>query len=220
MRIFATLLFALTTLIALQASEPFNGRLFDFKGKPIKGAKIYIHNPKQYAKSDKEGKFGLTDVKPTDTLHIRVKGHTYDLPVEGAKGMSIKIEEAKAVGHEDEQLIRMGIGYVKMREYLGPISSVTGEKLAATGHSDLIQAMRVLIPGIHISKDGKNIIIRNSVSFHASTAPLWVIDGSESPEPPSLTVMEVERVEVLKDGGGYGLRGANGVIIVTLKGSK
>ena len=32
--------------------------------------------------------------------------------------------------------------------------------------------------------------------------------------------MEVEKVEVIKDGAGYGTRGANGVIIVTLKGSK
>ena len=90
--------------------------------------------------------------------------------------------------------------------------------------------MRGLMPGIfsvdNSHLDGtpdatpSNINIRNATSFNSRTAPLWVVDGTESFTPPSeLTVAEVDRVEVLKDGGGYGVRGANGVIIVMLKNS-
>lgn len=219
MKLFATFMLLLASAGTAIASEPFNGRLVDFNGKPIKGAKIYVYNPKQYAKSDKEGKFGLTDVKPTDTIHVMIKKMTYAVPVDGAKGMSIKVGELKATGSEDEELIRMGAGYVKKREYLGPRSGVTGEQLAATGESNLIKAMRGMIPGVSISSDESNLVVRNSASVNSDSAPLWIVDGSESTTPPSLTVMEVERVEVLKDGAMYGTRGANGVIIVTLKGS-
>ncbi|MBD5180217.1 MAG: TonB-dependent receptor plug domain-containing protein [Bacteroidales bacterium] len=234
MKAFLTLFFAFVAIAAVHASEPFNGLLVDFNGKPIKGARVYVHNPKHYAKSDKEGKFGLTDVKSTDTLHVKTHKMTYEIPVNGSKGMRITIGELSATGAEDQELIRMGTGYVKKREYLGPRSGVTHEQLVATGQTDLIQAMRGLVAGVRVvnndygkddkvkqEKDriisGPNLSIRNSMSFNAPTNPLWVIDGTESIIPPSLTVMEVESVEILKDGAGYGTRGANGVIIVTLK---
>ena len=218
-RIFSIIFMILVSTVLVIASKPFNGMLYDFKGKPIKGAKIYVHNPRHYAKSDKLGRFGLTDVKGSDTLHIVYKGEVYDVEVNGAKGMSIKIEERRAVGIEDEELVLAGMGYVKKREYLGPLGSVTGEQLAATGESDLIKAMRGMIPGVHVveTSSGINVNVRNSTSFNAGTSPLWVIDGMETKIPPSLTVMEVEKVDVIKDGAGYGVRGANGVIVVTLK---
>ena len=208
------------------ASEPFNGRIIDFTGKPVRKAKIYVKNPKYYAKSDKEGRFGLTDVQPDDTLHIVIGRKTHKIPVDGAKGMSIKIEKEQFFSEEDLELVEMGMGYVRKREYLAPRSGVTHEQLAATGETDLIRALRGLMPGVFVSSyqygsdkefTGYNINIRNATSNYASTAPLWVVDGSESTIPPNLTVMEVESVEVLKDGGGYGTRGANGVIIVRLR---
>lgn len=222
MKKFITLLLAIATAGAALASEPFNGLLLDLDGKPVKGAKIYVHNPKQYAKSDKKGQFGLTDVKPTDTIHVVVKKQVYAIPVNGSKGMRITVGDITAKGVEDQQLVSAGIGYVKKREYLGPRSGVTGEQLVATGQSDLIQAMRGLIPGVQVvdTESGANVNVRNSTSFNADSSPLWVVDGTESKTPPSLTVLEVEKVEVIKDGAGYGTRGANGVIIVTLKGSK
>lgn len=207
------------------ASEPFNGLLMDFKGKPIRKAKVYVRNPKYYTKTDKEGKFGLTDVQPDDTLHIVIGKVVHEIPVEGAKGMSIKIEEQRFFKEEDLELVEMGMGYVRKREYLAPRSGVTHEQLVGTGETDLIRAMRGLMPGVFVTQKTDlstgftefNINIRNASSFVASTAPLWVVDGSESTIPPTLTVMEVERVEILKDGAGYGTRGANGVIIVTLR---
>lgn len=222
MKKFITLLLAIATAGAALASEPFNGLLLDLDGKPVKGAKIYVHNPKQYAKSDKKGQFGLTDVKPTDTIHVVVKKQVYAIPVNGSKGMRITVGDITAKGVEDQQLVSAGMGYVKKREYLGPRSGVTGEQLVATGQSDLIQAMRGLIPGVQVidTESGANVNVRNSTSFNADSSPLWVVDGTESKTPPSLTVLEVEKVEVIKDGAGYGTRGANGVIIVTLKGSK
>ena len=112
-----------STILAI-ASKPFNGMLYDFKGKPIKGAKIYVHNPRHHAKSDNLGCFGLADVKGSDTLHIVYKGEVYDIEVNGAEGMSIKIEERRATGIEDDGLVLAGMEYVKKREYLGPLQDI------------------------------------------------------------------------------------------------
>lgn len=216
---------ALLISISAYASEPFNGRIIDFAGKPVRKAKIYVKNPKNYAKSDKEGRFGLTDVQPDDTLHVVIGRKTHKIPVDGAKGISIKIEKEQFFSEEDLELVNMGMGYVRRREYLAPRSGVTHEQLVATGETDLIRAMRGLMPGVYFTEKYNtttgfneiNINIRNATSHNAGTSPLWVVDGSESYSPPTLTVMEVESVEVLKDGAGYGTRGANGVIIVRLR---
>ena len=215
MKAFLSLLLTLATIATLHASDIFNGWLVDINGKPIIDAEVYVNNPEHYAKSNKKGKFWLTDVKPTDTLHVRVNKMMYEVPVNNSKGMSITIYELSNIGNNDREEINVGIGSMKKRDYLGPHSGVTHEQLVATGETDLIKAMRGLVPGVQVS--GGNLRIRNSMSFNAPSDPLWVIDGSESTIAPSLTVMEVERVEILKDGAGYGTRGANGVIIVTLK---
>ncbi len=220
------ILSALLISFSAYASEPFNGRIIDFAGKPVRKAKIYVKNPKSYAKSDNEGRFGLTDVQPDDTLHVVIGRRTHKIPVDGAKGISIKIEKEQFFSEEDLELVEMGMGYVRKREYLAPRSGVTHEQLVATGQTDLILALKGLMPGVFVaekrnkdtSETSYNINIRNSTSFYAKTDPLWVVDGSESTIPPTtLTVMEVESVEVLKDGAGYGTRGANGVIIVKLR---
>lgn len=216
MKAFLTLFFTIVAIAAMYAYEPFNGRLVDINGKPKKGVKVYVNNPRHYVKSDKEGEFELADVKSTDTLHAVVNEMVYDIPVNKSRGMRIiVINDIATTGNEEQEEINVGTGSVKKRDYLGPYSGVTHEQLVATGETDLIQAMRGLVPGVQVV--GENLSIRNSMSVNAPSDPLWVIDGSESTIAPSLTVMEVERVEILKDGAGYGTRGANGVIIVTLK---
>ncbi|MBD5180214.1 MAG: TonB-dependent receptor plug domain-containing protein [Bacteroidales bacterium] len=215
MKAFLTLFFAFVAIAAMHASEPFNGRLVDINGKPIKGARVYVSNPKRSVKSDKEGEFELADLKSTDTLHVKLKEMVYEIPVNNSRGMQIIIDDKSTEDKEEQEEINIGTGKIKKRDYLGPYSGVTHEQLVATGETDLIQAMRGLVPGVQVV--GENLRIRNSMSVNAPSDPLWVIDGSESTIAPSLTVMEVERVEILKDGAGYGTRGANGVIIVTLK---
>ena len=216
MRTLITLFVAFVAIPAMHASEPFNGRLVDINGKPKKGVKVYVNNPRHYVKSDKEGEFELADVKSTDTLHAVVNEMVYDIPVNKSRGMRIiVINDIATTGNEEQEEINIGTGSMKKRDYLGPHSGVTHEQLVATGETDLIKAMRGLVPGVQVV--GENLSIRNSMSVNAPSDPLWVIDGSESTIAPSLTVMEVEKVEILKDGAGYGTRGANGVIIVTLK---
>ena len=63
------------------------------------------------------------------------------------------------------------------------------------------------------------INIRGANSFYGSTEPLFVVDGSVVDRIDDINPREVKSIEVLKDGGAaiYGSRGANGVILITLK---
>ena len=119
MRTLITLFVAFTVIGSIHASEPFNGIVVDLDGHPIKGAKIYVHNPKKNVKSDKKGEFVLTDVTSTDTLHVKVKKKVYEVPVNGSKGKRIIVGDISTTGIEtlDEKNVRTES--VRDRGYLG-----------------------------------------------------------------------------------------------------
>jgi len=76
------------------------------------------------------------------------------------------------------------------------------------------------IPGVDVS--GSSIRIQGANSFMGSTEPLLVVDGMTVQSIEDISPREVKSIEVLKGSSAaiYGSRGANGVILITLKGAK
>ena len=194
--------------------DAFHGHLFDYKGKPIRGAVVYSRDPFDYVKSDRDGNFLLDNIVSTDTLHIKHEGYIHDIAMDGSKGMYIKIQRShgRRIGGD---LVSTGAGMVDVRQYNGPRAVRTAKELEAMGTSDLALAM-LGMKGVTVGrdKDGKpEVFIRNRRN------PQWILDGIRMTEMPDLTVMEVEKIEVLHDGGMYGLGAWSGVVNITTKGS-
>ena len=194
--------------------ETFHGHLFDYKGKPIRGVVVYTSDPFDYVKSDRDGNFLLDNVVDTDTVHIKHDGYIHDIAMDGSKGMYIKIQRShgRRIGGD---LVSTGAGMVDVRQYNGPRAVRTAKELEAMGTSDLALAM-LGMKGVTVGrdKDGKpEMLISNRRN------PLWILDGIRMTEMPDLTVMEVEKIEVLHDGGMYGLGAWSGVVNITTKGS-
>lgn len=202
-----------------QKYEPFNGIVENVLGKPLKGAKIWVVSPSYHATSDKQGQFGLTNVLPTDTIHVKYKGQVYNVPVDGKKSMRVRIaDEVKVEVQEDEQLVNVGYGFVKRREICTSSSGIPGEVLVRTGRTNILDAMQGLVPGLTVSNG--RAVIRGIGSINSSTDPLFIVDDIEVSSLSFVNVHEVERVDVQKDGSMYGAKGANGVILVTTKRGK
>lgn len=194
--------------------ETFHGHLIDYKGKPIRGAVVYASDPFDYVKSDRDGNFLIDNIIKADTLHIKHDGYIHDIAMDGSKGMYIKI--LRNTGRRaDRDLVNTGAGMMDARDYNGPRAVRTAKELEAMGTSDLALAM-LGMRGVGVHRDRKNGGYTVSVR---GGSPLWILDGVRMSEKPDLTVMEVERVEVLHDGGMYGIGGFGGVINVTTKGS-
>lgn len=211
--------------LALYAEEdiPFNGLLLDNSLQPVKKAKIYVKNPKRYASTDKQGRFGLTNVQPDDTITIELKKkQKISIPVEGRK--SLKIVLANEIGitpktEYDEEIANTGYGYVKRREYTGVSSGISGEQLRATGQRDILGALKGLVAGLTITGSSGNysVNIRGQKSLMLSSEPLYLVDGVQTNSIDHISLYDVDHVEVLKDASQYGSRGANGAILVTTK---
>ena len=77
------------------------------------------------------------------------------------------------------------------------------------------------MPGVQIGP-GNTITIRGINSINSSTEPLILLDGVEISSLDDVNPYDVYSVDVLKDASSsiYGLRGANGVILITTKGAQ
>lgn len=199
-----------------QKAVPFNGVVADILGQPLKGAKVWVVDPNYYTTTDKKGKFGLTNVQPTDTLHVKYKKQLYLIPVDTMKSVRVRLgDELKYEVRQDEELVNTGFGFVKRRESCNSSTGISGEVLVRTGRIDLMEALQGLVPGLTII-NGK-AVIRGLATIYGSSDPLLIVDGVEVESLSYVNVYSVDRVEVLKDANMYGVKGANGAILVTTK---
>lgn len=218
--IFVAVVYALTA--SAQGFVPFNGLLLDGAGKPIKNARIWVKSDDKYAKSDKKGRFGLSNVGAADTLKVRWEKNTYYIPVEGKRSMQIRIlEDMEYHAEESVKLLDYGASYVRQREYVGYNSQITGEELMRTGCTDILSALSGLIPGLNVTENPEDgtytVNIRNTSGMTGNTAPLYIVDEVEVKSIDHIQLNQVAYVVVMKDAAIYGVRGGNGAIVVRTK---
>jgi TonB-dependent SusC/RagA subfamily outer membrane receptor len=107
-------------------------------------------------------------------------------------------------------------------------TTVTATDLRQGSEDSIERALMSRVPGVWITRTsdgGIAVRIRGSTSIHGSTQPLFVIDGIAFEPGPggSLTGInpyDIQSIEVLKDPAEtsmYGVRGANGVIVIRTK---
>ena len=203
MRLFVSLFIAFAVGSAVWASEPLKGWVVYRNGAPVEGAKVYVKHQKNYVKSNDMGEFCLGDVESVETIHVKIKKKVYDRAVGGRKKLYVVVSDLPILAKENTC------------EDIGPRTIVSGEELVKSGHTDLVQALRGRLSGVTVTGDGMVKTNRPS-SICLSTAPVWIVDGIIGVAPPA-SVYDVESVEIDKEGLGYGLYGANGVIIVKTK---
>jgi len=109
-----------------------------------------------------------------------------------------------------------------------PLSTVTSEDIARQPGMSLEQLLAGRIAGVRVTRapgGGIAVQIRGPTSLSLSNAPLYVVDGVPIKPGPNGTLSwinpyDIASIEVVKDPAGtamYGVRGANGVIIITTK---
>lgn len=213
----AFFLVALPALAQNNEAVPFNGLLVDMTGKGIKNVKVEVKNTNRYTRTDKKGRFGLTNITPQDTLVFTIKRMTHEVEVGDAKSLKIVMADENTdewSASQDDELVDFGYMYVKRREYTGGASGLTEENLS--GFTNLAEAINALVPNVTVSSDG-SVNIRGQKSLMASNNALILMNNQEIGSVLDVNIYDVKSVEILKDGEGYGSRGANGVIIIRTK---
>ena len=203
-----------------------SGTVLDDEGLPFPGAGIIEVGTKNGAISDLNGNFTLS-VQPGAELEFPFIGYEPIREKVGNRnvaGLKIVFQEKNNVLDE---VVVIGYGSQKKVALTGSVSSVESEDLAKSAGTNLANALAGNISGfssIQMSgqpgADDPTIFVRGIGSLDAARAtPLMMVDGVER-SFYRLDPNEVESITVLKDASAtavFGVRGANGVILVTTK---
>lgn len=214
----AVMIFALAlSARAQQSGVPFNGLVVDGQGNGISRMRVEVKDSEKRTMTDKQGRFGLTDLDADAVLVFRRKGVKIEVEVNGRRSLRIMlIGEAISQADESQELVDLGIGYVKRREFNSSYGVISGDELRKENPTqDLETALLGRVAGL--TKTNGELSLRGQNSLSYSSAPLLIVDGVETSTLANISVFDVQTVTVHKDGGMYGQRGANGVIVVKLK---
>lgn len=195
-----------------RAEEPFNGLITRLDGSGVK-ANVVVKGKDKRTRSDGKGRFGLTDIKGDETLYIIIKRDTTVVELVGHRSIHIILaDEGEVVGSdESEELMNYGFGYVKRRESLDYSSGISGDRLRATGTSDLRKAIMMCYPGLKYINGELCLMTQNSIN--SSSGVLILCDGVEC-NLDYINIQDVSSVEIIKGSNMYGFRGVNGVVLI------
>ncbi len=218
------LLLSATSLFA----QNFNisGVVVDFKsGEPLIGATVIQKGTNNGTVTDLDGKFTLVIPKET-TLSISYIGYVSQETVI-KNNNQIKILMVSNTQNLEEVVV-VGYGTQKVKDMTAPISTVKGSDLnkqitsnpmsALQGHMAGVQVVNSGVPG-----QGPDVKIRGLGSIGNYGNPLYVVDNVFVDNIDFLSSSDIEDLTVLKDASAaaiYGVRAANGVVLVTTKKGK
>ena len=199
------------------------GKVLAIDKSPVVGATIQIKGALRGTTSDVDGKF-LLSASQQDTLVISFIGYVkQEVKAVFGRQMTITLLEQNS---DLNELVVVGYGSQKKLNVTGAISSVGTKELTQSPVANLSNALAGRLPGLTTLQnsgepgyDGAQLWIRGMATFSGSQNPLVLVDGVER-SFGSIDANEVASVTILKDASStavYGVRGANGVVLVTTR---
>ena len=201
------------------------GKVTDSTGEGLPGASIIIKGTTTGTVSDVNGRFTLNNLLPDNVIKISFIGmKTVEVRVGNQTVINVVLNE-ETIGLAE--VVTVGYGIQKKESVVGAISQIKGETLMQSGGVTSVgQALQGKLAGVvTMFTDGKpgednmKIYIRGQSSWNNSGSPLVLVDGVER-SMNDLDMNEVASISVLKDASAtavYGVKGANGVILLTTK---
>lgn len=201
------------------------GSVKDDKGTPIVGASIIINGTNIGVTSDLDGNFTLDAPYSEATLMVSYLGYApQEIPISNRTHIDVVlIEDAKAL----ENVVVVGYTTQKKATITGSVSTITTRELGQSPTANINNALAGRLPGLVVTQHGggepgfdvANVNIRGVATYGEGKAPIVIVDGIER-DMSYLSPDEIETFTILKDASAtapYGIRGANGVIIITTK---
>src|SRR5690606_18658769 len=198
------------------------GVIQDESGLPIPGANVVVKNTTKGVVSDFDGNFILSDVTIGSTLTFSYLGYlTNEVVVTDNSRLTMTLQEDIA---RLDEIVVIGYGTQTKKEITGAVSVISSESIEALKPTRIEQALQGQVAGVNITSQsgtpggGATISIRG-VSTNGDSRPLILVDGNVIEDLSVVNPSDIESINILKDAtaGIYGVRAANGVILITTK---
>ncbi|MCD7926724.1 MAG: TonB-dependent receptor [Bacteroides sp.] len=220
---------------AVMQARAIKGQILDETGESMIGVSVLVKGTTVGTVTDFDGNYTLEVPGGKGVLEISYIGYkTKEITIGNNSQINIKMEpDTQAL----DEVVVIGYGTVKKRDLTGAVASVKAEDITLNPGVNPMDALQGKIAGLDITNSSgqagsaPTVQLRGTRSLQldddgniSSSAfkPTYIIDGMPG-DIATLNPNDIESIEVLKDASStaiYGSSGANGVIIVTTKGSK
>ncbi|MBA2762216.1 MAG: SusC/RagA family TonB-linked outer membrane protein, partial [Segetibacter sp.] len=203
--------------------EVVKGRVADSTGKPIAGVTVHVKGTDAGTSTNANGEYTI-NVPGNGTLVFSSIGFTMkEIPINGQSVVDVTLLEESKVLNE---VVMTGYSVQRKKDITGSVAvvDVNAVKSIPTGSAE--QALQGQASGVTVigsgAPGGRNDIFIRGVTSFGNSQPLIIVDGVQG-SLTDLNINDIASMQVLKDAGAasiYGVRGSNGVIVITTKKGK
>jgi TonB-linked SusC/RagA family outer membrane protein len=215
------LLFMFISLWATAQTLNVKGIVKDaITGDVLPGVSITIKGTTTGTQTDFDGLYSLSKVNKGAVLVFNYLGYKKKQVTVNGETVNVSLNES---AESLDEIIVVGYGLQKRKDVTGAVSLIGEETLDALKPVDATTALQGTTSGVAVNLSSGspgakvNILIRG-VSSNTNNQPLTIVDGYEG-DLNSINPNDIESITVLKDAQAaiYGIKGANGVVLVTTK---
>ena len=201
-----------------QEKKTITGKVTDIDGIPLPGVSVVIKGTNTGVATDIDGNYLL-----------EIEGNNVNLVFSFVGMLSQEITYTGQViqnvsllpdTEQVDEVVITGYQTIAKERATGSFKIVKADDLDNVASIDLADRLQGVAPGVSVNKFG-GIVIRGVGTLRGSTAPLIVVNGLPyQGSINNINVEDIENITVLKDAAStsiYGVRGANGVIVITTK---
>jgi len=209
------------------AQKTVSGRVTDAEtGETLPGVNVIVKGTTRGTTTDVNGNYKIELIAEDKILSFSFVGYEdVELEVLNQKVVDVALKVKSTLMQE---VVVVGYGTQKAKDLTAPIVTVKGNDLSKQVTSNPLNALQGKVSGVQIINSGvpgsgASIKIRGVGSVGDYANPLYVVDGVFVDNIDFISPSDVEELTILKDASAaaiYGVRAANGVIIITTRKGK
>jgi len=198
------------------------GKVTNDAGEPLANVSVSVKGSSRGTTTDNTGTFTL--LAPEDgTLVISNIGYvSQEVAVSSQSVINVKLVRSNI---QLDQVVVVGYGTQRKLDVTGSVGQIKGAEISKQASVNPISGLQGKVAGVQITNTGTpgsspDIRIRGIGTYTSNPDPLYVVDGVWVTDVSFLNSADIDNVSILKDASSeaiYGVRGANGVVLITTK---
>ncbi|WP_295119865.1 TonB-dependent receptor [uncultured Chitinophaga sp.] len=212
----------LSAIPVFSQTKTVTGKVIDSTGQALPGVTVQVQGTKIGTQTNAEGVYILSAPVASTTLVFTYLGFSKREVAITGDNLTVRLD---ASSNSLQDVVIVGYGQQKKVTVTGAISSVATKELLQSPVSNLTNALAGRLPGLITTQrsgepgvDGSALLIRG-IATNGNASPIIIVDGVERPID-YVDPNDVATFSILKDAAStavFGMRGANGVVLVTTK---
>ncbi|HEY1008442.1 MAG TPA: SusC/RagA family TonB-linked outer membrane protein, partial [Sphingobacteriaceae bacterium] len=194
-------------------------------GESLIGVSVKVKGSSVGTTTDVNGNFSIKAPSNGTLVFTYLGFEEQQVPVSNRTTISVKLQPA---AQQLQQVVVVGYGTQRKVDVTGSVAQVSGSDIAKQSSPNAVSALQGRVAGVQITNSGApgsspQIRVRGLGTVYGNPNPLYVVDGVWFDDISFLNPEDIENISILKDASSqsiYGIRAANGVVLVTTKRGK